>query len=87
MPKFQIALSKPQLQFLPIIEHNHIRKDTDVPRQFILNSYMLINIQLFLGAKNKITHNLYIKMIFTSDENVSPCAEEASPEKDAFLHL
>lgn len=87
MPKFQITLSKPQLQFLPNIKHNHIRKDTDVPRQFILNSYMLINIQLFLGANNKTTHNLYIKMIFTSDETVSTCAEEASTEKDAFLHL
>ena len=52
-----------------------------------INSYMIINIQLFLGANNKTTHNLYIKMIFTSDETVSTCAEEASTEKDAFLHL
>lgn len=73
MPKFQITLSKPQLQFLPNSEHNHSRRDTDVHRQVILNSYMFINIQLFWGATKKITHNLYIKMIFICWECISLC--------------
>lgn len=55
------------------------RKDTDVPRQVTLNSYMFIIIQMLWSVKEEIPHNLYIKVYRLYAENVLPLCRKGKP--------